>query len=299
MSFEPFESEENQVMLGHVLSSKNPMPPDSTHLYISLSELIAECILYHPSVAFLDDAQLTDSDKQAIKGVVGEQNIAQHFVETLVATIKNAVEQNSYQAIRLCLTDADSYEYQSLIGGHIESDEVNPAMGIRGISRLASDRYKSAFGLECDVIKVLQQSGIAVDIVVPFVRTLSDAATVIDRLAEKGLPRGLNGLKVLYSCDVPSAALLADKLLQYFDGVVINVEHLTQFTLGVDKYNPDLAYLYNSDNDAVTLLITTSIKAARSAKKPVLVVAKAFDQNPKLKELLMTDHLKVDVIFSR
>lgn len=297
MSFESFESEENQVMFGHVLPSENAVQPDTAHLYITLSELISKCVSYHPSLVGREFSQWTDTDKNAISALIGDGDVAEYFVETLVNEIKSTLAQHSYKTVRLCLSTADSYEYKALIGGHIEVDEVNPAMGIRGVSRLASEGYKKAFELECEVIKVLQQSGIVIEIVVPFVRALSDAATIIDRLAEKGLPRGLNGLKVLYSCDVPSSALLADKLLQYFDGIVLNVEHLTQFTLGIDKYNTALDYLYKCDNEAVTSLITTSIKAARSAKKPVLVVAHAIEQHPKLKELL-TEQLKVDVLFS-
>jgi pyruvate,water dikinase len=297
MSFESFESEEHQVMLGHVLPSINAVQAESTHLYISLSELISKCVSYHPCLVGQASSQWTEADKNAVSALIGERDIALHFVETLVNEIKEALAQQSYKTVRLCLSTADSYEYKALIGGQIETDEVNPAMGIRGVSRLASEGYKKAFELECEVIKTLQQSGVVIEIVVPFVRALSDAATMIDRLAEKGLPRGLNGLKVLYSCDVPSSALLADKLLQYFDGIVLNVEHLTQFTLGIDKYNSALDYLYKCDNEAVTSLISTAIKAARSAKKPVLVVAHAIDRHPKLKELL-TDQLKVDVLFS-
>lgn len=297
MSFEPLVSEDNQVIFGHVLPSENAAQDDSTHLYISLSDLISDCIFYHPSTVFFGEDQIADADKQALKAVIGDLNIAEHFVETLVLTIKDAVTENSYQTVRLCLSDADSYEYSALIGGSIEVDEVNPAMGIRGISRLSSDAYKQAFGLECEVIKMLQQAEINVEIVVPFVRALSDAATIIDRLAEKGLPRGLNGLKVLYSCDVPSSALLADKLLPYFDGIVLNVEHLTQFTLGVDKYNEALDYLYKSDNDAVIALITMAIKAARNAKKPALVVVHSINERPKLQQVL-TETLKADVVFS-
>ncbi|MGX9416084.1 putative PEP-binding protein [Vibrio sp. RC27] len=297
MSFEPIENEDNQMILGHVLPSENTVQQESSHLYISLSELIADTIFYHPSVAGLSIDQLTDSDAQALKAVIGEQRADEYFVETLVSTIKNAIASESYQTVRLCLSDADSYEYKALIGGSLEDDEVNPAMGIRGVSRLSSDSYKLAFELECEVIKILRNSGVNIEIVVPFVRALSDAATVIDRLAEKGLPRGLNGLKVLYSCDVPSSALLADKLLQYFDGIVLNVEHLTQFTLGVDKYNEELDYLYKSDNDAVTSLITTAIKSARNAKKPALVVVNAIEEHPKLK-FLLTGKSKADVVFS-
>lgn len=298
MSFEPMESVSPAVVMGNVLPTDKGVNQEATHLYISLSELIADAIFYHPGlVAQEAQDKLSEADRQALNAIISEQNVAEHFVETLVSKIKAAAEQQTYSTMRLCLSEADSYEYKALIGGSVEAEEVNPAMGLRGVSRLASANYSDAFSLQCDVIKALQQQGITIEIVVPFVRALSDAATIIDRLAEKGLPRGLNGLKVLYSCDVPSAALLADKLLQYFDGIVINVDHLTQFTLGVDKYNQDLEYLYKSDNEAVIALMDVAVKAARHAKKPALVVTSSLDEHPKLKELL-AETLKVDTLFS-
>ncbi len=298
MSFEPMESVSPAVVMGNVLPTDKGVNQEATHLYISLSELIADAIFYHPSlVAKEAQDKLSDADRQALNAVIAEQSVAEHFVETLASKIKAAAELQTYSTIRLCLSEADSYEYKALIGGSVEADEVNPAMGLRGVSRLASANYSEAFALQCAVIKALQQQGITIEIVVPFVRALSDAATIIDRLAEKGLPRGLNGLKVLYSCDVPSAALLADKLLQYFDGIVINVDHLTQFTLGVDKYNQDLEYLYKSDNEAVIALMDVAVKAARQAKKPAIVVTSSLDEHPKLKELL-AETLKVDTLFS-
>ncbi len=296
MSFESKENVGQPVVLGNVLPAEKATYKEATHLYISLSELIADCVFYHPGL-IVEQGKLSDDERQALHAVIGEQDIASHFVSTLVNKIKQALAEQAYSSVRLCLSEADSYEYKALIGGGIEVDEVNPAMGLRGVSRLAAENYSDAFGLQCDVIKALQSDGVDVEIVVPFVRALSDAATIIDRLAEKGLPRGLNGLKVLYSCDVPSSALLAEKLLQYFDGIVIHVEHLTQFTLGVDKYNQELEYLYKSDNEAVTALIEYAVKSARQAKKPVLVVTHSIEDHPKLKEFLF-EALKVDVVFS-
>ncbi|MFA0521359.1 phosphoenolpyruvate synthase, partial [Vibrio sp. 10N.222.55.E8] len=75
-----------------------------------------------------------------------------------------------------------------------------------------------------------------------------------DLLAEQGLPRGLNGLKVLFSCDVPSAVLLSERLLHYFDGVVVNVDSLASFTLGIDKHNEVQRHAFDPQNEAVIIL---------------------------------------------
>lgn len=175
----------------------------------------------------------------------------------------------------------------ALLGGGAEPDEVNPSLGLRGVSRFASESYKTCFALECEVIKRLRAEGIDVEIVVPCVRALSDAAKIIDRLAEQGLPRGLNGLKVLFACDTPSGVLLSERLLQYFDGLVIKVESLTQLTLGVDINQEELIHLYDPQNEAVLKLIKEAVSSAKEARKPVLLTIGMLEDYPVLKDFII------------
>ncbi|MCE0492568.1 putative PEP-binding protein [Vibrio salinus] len=294
MSLEHPQVANKRVSNGNVYPSEIK-DTSASHMYISMSELVAEKVFYHPSLAKEQEGCLSEKDQQALNDIVGSESTSEHFVAVLVASITEEFKSQSYESVKICLSDADSYEYGALIGGpHEEEHEVNPFMGVRGVSRFASEKYTLAFALECEVIKSLRQQGIDVEIVVPFVRALSDAATIIDRLAENGLPRGLNGLKVFYSCDVPSSALLSEKLLQYFDGVVINVDHLTQFTLGVDRFNEQLAHLFKPDNEAVTSLIDTAIKCAHIAKKSAAVVYDASNENVKF-EHYVSEHCHADV----
>jgi pyruvate,water dikinase len=290
-----FEHQDNELIMGDVLPAPEGLSGTASHLYISLSELIADCIFYHPGIEnFI--TQLNESEQQALNTILAGKTVGEHFVSVLVEKIELAVQATSYKTVRICLSDADSYEYRSLLGGQIESDEINPAMGMRGVSRLVSGTYSRVFELQCDLIKQLRLRGICAEIVVPFVRTLSDAASIIDKLAEQGLPRGLNGLKVLFSCDVPSTVLLAERLLQYFDGALIHVEHLTQFTLGVDKYNESLSYLYKPENDAVVMLIEMAASAARRAQKTVGVVVRDLDLHSKFTSYLQ-EHLQAEVVY--
>ncbi len=293
--------EHPQITNGNV-SNGNVYPSEikdasANHLYISMSELVAETVFYHPSLVSEQNGRLSEQDQQAFDAIVGSQDPSEHFVSTLVTNIAEQFKLQPYESVKLCLSDADSYEYGALIGGSLaEEKETNPFMGARGVSRYSSEKYSSAFALECEVIKSLRQQGIDIEIIVPFVRALSDAATIIDRLAENGLPRGLNGLKVSYSCDVPSAALLSERLLQYFDGVVINVDHLTQFTLGVDRFNEQLTHLFKPENEAVTTLIDTAVKCAHIAKKSAAVVYDSANDNAKFEHYL-TEHCHADIIY--
>ncbi|MFS1905952.1 putative PEP-binding protein [Vibrio lentus] len=268
-----------ELVLGDVLPSYNDNN-NSNHLYVSLSELVMDRVFYHPSIESHLDT-LSDIEKTSLNAILGDKSVDEHFVSTLVVAIQAAVQPN-HNAVRVALSSADSYGFRSLLGGNCEVEEVNPALGVRGVARYATPEYSKAFALECQVIKTLREQGINVEIVVPYVRALSDAAKIIDLLAEQGLPRGLNGLKVLFSCDVPSAVLLSERLLHYFDGAAVNVDSLTQFALGVDKQNEAQQHAFDPQNEAVITLISSIVKATQHAKKPVLIVTQGLVDYPRL-----------------
>ncbi|OEF95247.1 putative PEP-binding protein [Vibrio splendidus] len=268
-----------ELVLGDVLPSYNDNN-NSNHLYVSLSELVMDRVFYHPSIeSHLD--RLTDIEETSLNAILGDKTVDEHFVSTLVIAIQAAVQPN-HTSVRIALSSADSYGFRSLLGGNCEAEEINPALGVRGVARYATPEYSKAFALECQVIKALREQGINVEVVVPYVRALSDAAKIIDLLAEQGLPRGLNGLKVLFSCDVPSAVLLSERLLHYFDGVVVNVDSLASFTLGVDKHNEAQQHAFDPQNEAVITLLDMIVKATLNAKKPVLLVTQGLVDYPRL-----------------
>ncbi|MEH0690349.1 phosphoenolpyruvate synthase [Vibrio cholerae] len=264
------------------------------HLFVSLSELILEHIFYHPSFESAT-TPLDPLQRSSIDAMLGEQDLKTHFVSTLVSIISDAIAPE-HKAVRVSLSNADSHTMRSLLGGDVEPEVVNPALGMRGVSRYAQPEFSASFALECDVIKALRAQGHQVEIVVPFVRALSDAAKIIDLLAEQGLPRGLDGLKVLYTVDVPSSALMAERLLHYFDGVVINLENLTQYTLGIDRLDETLHYLFEPQSEAVLQLIDLTTKAAESVNKPVILTSSGVLNYAKIQEYLVErEHVELVV----
>lgn len=278
------------------LGDSLPKPDQASsgsHLFVSLSEMILEHIFYHPDHASVQPS-LSETEVASINAILGDLSVDSHFVSTLTEQILTEVKPQ-HQSVRIDLGGADSYSFRTLLGGQLEPQEVNPALGLRGVSRYANEKFSKLFALECQVIKALQQQGCNVDIVVPFVRGLSDAAKIIDLLAEQGLPRGLNGLKVLYTIDVPSAALLSERLLHYFDGVVINLENLAQFTLGVDRLSEDLEYLFDPQSEAVLQLIDQAVKAATNSSKPVVVTSNGLIHYARLQEYLV-EHPQIEVV---
>ena len=136
------------------------------------------------------------------------------------------------------LSDFKSNEYANLLGGDLyEPHEENPMIGYRGASRYISHDFRACFDMECEALRfVRDEMGLTnIAIMVPFVRTLGEAAAVIDLLAENGLRRGENGLRVIMMCELPSNAVLADEFLEYFDGFSIGSNDMTQLTLGLDR----------------------------------------------------------------
>lgn len=264
------------------------------HLFVSLSELILEHIFYHPSFESAT-TPLEPLQRSSIDAMLGEQDLKTHFVSTLVSIISDAITPE-HKVVRVSLSNADSHTMRSLLGGDVEPEVVNPALGMRGVSRYAQPEFSASFALECDVIKALRAQGHRVEIVVPFVRALSDAAKIIDLLAEQGLPRGLDGLKVLYTVDVPSSALMAERLLHYFDGVVINLENLTQYTLGIDRLDETLHYLFEPQSESVLQLIDLTTKAAESVNKPIILTSSGVLNYAKIQEYLVErEHVELVV----
>lgn len=255
----------------------------SEQLYVSLADLVQEKVFFHPA---LDLDSLNETDKMTLTAMTGGAAPAEYFVSCLVDEIKAATSQQ-HKSVLICLSNSDSYANSALLGGQqCEAKEVNPLMGLRGVTRYASESFNGAFALECQVVKQLRAEGVNVEIVVPFVRSLSDAATIIDRLAEQGLPRGLGGLRLHFSVDLPSSALLIDKLMHYFDGVVVNTDNLAQFTLGVDKANEALEHSYDVQNEAVLALLTQAVKGSKKVGKACLVLVPNLEDAPVLKETL-------------
>lgn len=285
--------------LHSALSSGDALPKvdgqqGGQHLFVSLSELILEHIFYHPSFESAT-SPLDPLQRSSIDAMLGEQDLKTHFVSTLVSIISDAISPE-HKVVRVSLSNADSHAMRSLLGGDVEPEVVNPALGMRGVSRYAQPEFSASFVLECDVIKALRVQGHQVEIVVPFVRALSDAAKIIDLLAEQGLPRGLDGLKVLYTVDVPSSALMAERLLHYFDGVVINLENLTQYTLGIDRLDETLHYLFEPQSEAVLQLIDMTTKAAESVNKPVILTSSGLLNYAKIQEYLVErEHVELVV----
>ena len=83
------------------------------------------------------------------------------------------------------------------------------------------------------------------------------------------------GLKAGVMVEVPSAALLAHRMLEVVDFLSIGTNDLTQYTMAADRMATDLAHLTDPWQPAVLQLIAITAEAGRQAGKPVGVCGEA------------------------
>jgi pyruvate, water dikinase len=192
------------------------------------------------------------------------------------------------------MSDFKSNEYANLIGGKLyEPEEENPMIGFRGASRYISETFRPCFELECQALKrVRNEMGFTnVEIMIPFVRTLEEAAGVIKLLEENGLKRGENGLRVIMMCELPSNAVLASEFLEYFDGFSIGSNDMTQLTLGLDRDSSLVAGSFDERNPAVKKMLSMAISACRDAGKYVGICGQGPSDYPDLAEWLVEQQI--------
>ncbi|MEN4748537.1 MULTISPECIES: phosphoenolpyruvate synthase [Pseudomonas] len=255
-----------------------------------LEFIINRMIGVHPK-ALLNYANLPQDIKESVdKRIAGYDDPVGFYVEKLVEGISTLAAAFSPKKVIVRLSDFKSNEYANLIGGKLyEPEEENPMLGFRGASRYISENFRDCFELECRALKrVRNEMGLTnVEIMVPFVRTLGEASQVIDLLAENGLARGENGLRVIMMCELPSNALMADEFLEFFDGFSIGSNDLTQLTLGLDRDSGIIAHLFDERNPAVKKLLSYAIQACNKAGKYIGICGQGPSDHPDLARWLM------------
>jgi pyruvate, water dikinase len=254
-----------------------------------LEFIINNNIGVHPK-AILDYPNIDIDLKKAVESVArGHASPRAFYVDKLVEGIATIAAAFWPKPVIVRLSDFKSNEYRKLIGGsRYEPEEENPMLGFRGASRYISEAFGEAFAMECEALKrVRNEMGLTnVEIMVPFVRTLGQASKVIDMLAERGLKRasagGKDGLKIIMMCEVPSNAILADQFLEYFDGMSIGSNDLTQLTLGLDRDSGMelLARDFDERDPAVKAMISRAIAACRAHGKYVGICGQGPSDHP-------------------
>jgi len=255
-----------------------------------LEFIINRMIGVHPK-ALLEYDTLDDELRAAIDGqMAGYADPVSFYVDKLVEGIATIAAAFAPQPVIVRLSDFKSNEYANLIGGpRYEPHEENPMLGFRGASRYIDENFRPCFELECRALKrVREQMGLTnVQVMVPFVRTLNEARQVTRLLEENGLARGEHGLKVIMMCELPTNALLADHYLEYFDGMSIGSNDMTQLTLGLDRDSAVIAHLFDERDEAVKALLKMAIDACKRHGKYVGICGQGPSDHPDLARWLL------------
>jgi len=259
-----------------------------------LEFIINNNIGVHPK-AILDYPNIDADLKKAVESVArGHASPRAFYVDKLTEGIATIAAAFWPKPVIVRLSDFKSNEYKKLIGGtRYEPDEENPMLGFRGASRYISGDFKDAFAMECEALKRARSDmGLSnIEIMVPFVRTVKQAERVAQMLGERGLKRGVDGLRLIMMCEVPSNAILAEQFLEHFDGMSIGSNDLTQLTLGLDRDSglEQLASDFDERDPAVKALISRAITACRATGKYIGICGQGPSDHPDFADWLAAE----------
>ena len=255
-----------------------------------LEFIINRMIGVHPR-ALLEFDRLDGELKDQIRAqMAGYSTPVSFYVDKLAEGISQIAAAFAPEPVIVRLSDFKSNEYANLIGGtRYEPHEENPMLGFRGAARYVDETFRPCFDLECKALKkVREEMGLTnVQIMVPFVRTVKEAGQVVELLAKNGLKRGVNDLKVIMMCELPTNALLAEEYLEHFDGMSIGSNDMTQLTLGLDRDSSIVAKLFDERDEAVKKMLSLAIAACRKKNKYVGICGQGPSDHPDLARWLL------------
>ncbi len=189
------------------------------------------------------------------------------------------------------LSDFKTNEYAGLLGGEsFEPKEENPMIGFRGASRYYDKRYREAFLLECQAMKLVREEmGLTnLKLMIPFCRTVEEGKKVLAVMREAGLARGQNGLEVYVMCEIPANVILTEEFAEIFDGFSIGSNDLTQLTLGLDRDSAIVAHLFDERNPAVMRLIEDVVRRTRACGRKIGICGQAPSDYPEFARFLVS-----------
>lgn len=253
--------------------------------------VIGSQIQIHPMALLHPERVTCDRVQHKIaKLTEGYEDKAEYFVDNLATGIAKIAASCYPNPAIVRMSDLKSNEYRGLIGGEFfELDEDNPMLGLRGASRYYHKNYREAFQLECKALKRAREM-LGFDNVIamiPFCRTPTEADKVLEVMAEAGLTRGENGLKVYVMCEIPSNVILAEQFSQRFDGFSIGSNDLTQLVLGIDRDSSELRYMFDARDEAVKRMVAQVIQVAHQNGREVGICGQAPSDYPEFAAFLV------------
>ena len=260
-----------------------------------LEFIINRQIGIHPKALLEFDALPHELREEIAPRIAAYPSPREYFVQRVAEGVSMIAAAFAPEPVIVRMSDFKSNEYANLIGGErYEPDEENPMIGYRGASRYISEDFRACFEMECEALRyVRDEMGLTnVQVMVPFVRTVGEGHAVVELLAENGLRRGVNDLKVIMMCEVPTNALLAEEYLEFFDGFSIGSNDMTQLTLGLDRDSSLVAGTFDERDPAVLKLLSLAITACQQRGKYVGICGQGPSDHPDLAEWLVSQGIE-------
>ncbi|TFD32248.1 phosphoenolpyruvate synthase [Cryobacterium cryoconiti] len=257
-----------------------------------LEFIINRQIGIHPKALLNLADQPADVAREINTRIAAYGSPREYYIKRLAEGVSTIAAAFAPETVIVRMSDFKSNEYANLIGGPAyEPHEENPMLGFRGASRYLEPSFRDCFDLECEALSFVRgEMGLTnVKLMIPFVRTLDEAAGVIELLAENGLRRGENGLEIVMMCELPANALLADEFLDYFDGFSIGSNDMTQLTLGLDRDSAIVAGGFDERDPAVKKLLSMAIAACKARGKYVGICGQGPSDHPDFAEWLVAE----------
>jgi pyruvate,water dikinase len=255
-----------------------------------LEFIINRMIGVHPRALLEFDRLDGELQDQIRTQMAGYSDPVGFYIDKLAEGISQIAAAFAPEPVIVRLSDFKSNEYANLIGGsRYEPDEENPMLGFRGAARYVDETFRPCFELECRALKKVRETmGLTnVQVMVPFVRTIKEAKQVTELLRLNGLKSGVDGLKIIMMCELPTNALLADEYLNHFDGMSIGSNDMTQLTLGLDRDSSIVAKAFDERDEAVKILLAMAISACKRRKKYVGICGQGPSDHPELARWLL------------
>ena len=256
-----------------------------------LEFIIARTVGIHPKALIEIDRQPAELRRDIEHRIAGYASATEFYIAKITEGVATIAAAFSPKPVIVRLSDFKSNEYSNLLGGsRYEPHEDNPMLGFRGTSRYIAPEFYDCFVLECEAMRRVRDTmGFTnVEVMVPFVRTLDEAAKVTALLAKNGLERGRNGLRVIMMCEIPSNAVLAHRFLDYFDGFSIGSNDMTQLTLGIDRdAGGSIAATFDERDEAVKVMLALAIAACRERGKYCGICGQGPSDHPDLAQWLV------------
>lgn len=270
------------------------LPNDGVGL-VRMEFIISNMIGIHPK-ALLNFKKLPKKIKDKIAALTSAYaNPVDFYVEKLREGLSTIAAAFYPKQIIVRFSDFKTNEYANLLGGEpFEPKEENPMLGFRGGSRYLSELFADCFALECEAIRKIRNEMDLTNLAVmfPFVRTVAETKDLIALLEKNGLTRGVNDLKVILMCEVPSTAILAEDFLELCDGFSIGSNDLTQLTLGLDRDSNLVAKFFDERNAAVKKLLHEAISACNKKGKYIGICGQAPSDYPDFAAWLIDEKIQ-------